>query len=483
MLRSLRFRLAIFFTVPVLVAGGLVLVLGARSVSSYQRAQTIVRLHEQGPGVARIFADKAVKFLTDPRPGEINLSNEIRTVVNARVYFTSNPAAGFDYPGGNVAVWHGLRLDWARINRGEAVVVDATPPGATERYVVVASGIFLGNNHRPSPGGSEDAIGAIALARPASSLGPSGGFWARRLLGAALVGVAVAVLLGLIFGWRLARPLRRLVAATEAIAAGSYDVRLDRKRRDEIGQLNRAFGAMAGQLSEAREHERQFLMRVSHELRTPLTAIRGHVAALADGVIEEQAERDSAYEVIGTEIGRLERLIRDLLDLARLEARRFTLRREEVDLAVLLETCRLGHLQAAREAGIDLESDVDDVGILIGDGDRILQVVGNLVDNALRWTPAGGTVRLAARRRGDRVLIAVIDSGPGVPADGRADIFRPFHTGDDHGTGLGLAIAAELAAAMGGSVVLDDNPGGGARFTVALPSVAARSGGVLVPTA
>jgi signal transduction histidine kinase len=478
---GLRFKLVLFLTLPVLVASGIALVLGARTVSAYQRTQTVARLHDQGPGVARIFAEKAVKFLTDSRPGEINLSNEIRTVVNADVYFVSNPAADFAYPGGNVARWPRLKLDWRRINRGEAIVVDATPPGSKQKDVVVASGIFLGNGNRPSPNGDQDAIGAIALARPVSSLGPSNGFWARRLLGATLIGVGLAVLLGLLFGLRLAQPLRRLVAATRAIAQGSYDVSLDRRRRDEIGQLNRAFGTMARQLAQAREHERQFLMRVSHELRTPLTAIRGHVAALADGIIEEEDERQTAYEVMGGEIGRLERLIRDLLDLARLEARRFPLRREEVDVGALVEACRLANMQAARDADVHLEAEIVDAGVVIGDGDRILQIVGNLVDNAIRWTPAGGLVELTAERHGNQFLIRVRDTGPGIPRERRTEIFRPFHTGNDHGTGLGLAIAAELAAAMGGRITLDDPPGGGARFTVTLPCVAAQPMGALAP--
>ncbi len=159
---------------------------------------------------------------------------------------------------------------------------------------------------------------------------------------------------------------------------------------------------MATQLQEAREHERLFLMHVSHELRTPLTAIRGHVAALADGIVEGPQEQAAAYDVIGSEAARLERLIGDLLDLAKLEADRFTLRHDEVDLDDLLARCEAAHRESARAGEIDLELRAGEVGAVAGDGDRILQIVSNLVENAVRWTPPAGIVRISAADVGSR---------------------------------------------------------------------------------
>ena len=210
-------------------------------------------------------------------------------------------------------------------------------------------------------------------------------------------------------------------------------------------------------------------MRVSHELRTPLTAIRGHVQALADDVIDTEDERHEAYAVIGDEANRLGRLIGDLLDLAKLEAHRFTLLEEEVDLSVVLDHAMHARREDARRHGVSIVGSFDHAPTVSGDGDRILQIVSNLLDNAVRWTPEGGMVKLDLAADSAGVRITVVDSGPGVPLAKREQVFRPFYSEDDRGTGLGLAIASELAAAMGGAIRLDDAPGGGARFTVTLP--------------
>jgi signal transduction histidine kinase len=221
-------------------------------------------------------------------------------------------------------------------------------------------------------------------------------------------------------------------------------------------------------------------MHVSHELRTPLTAIRGHVAALADGIVEGPEQQAAAYDVIGSEAARLERLIGDLLDLAKLEADRFALRHDEVDLDELLARCEAAHRESARAGDIDLELRAGEVGAVAGDGDRILQIVSNLVENAVRWTPPGGIVRISAAASERGVRIEVADSGPGVPPERRGDVFRPFYSEGRGGTGLGLAIASELAAAMGGTLSVGDAPEGGALFVGELPRA---SGGVTRPLA
>jgi signal transduction histidine kinase len=480
MLRSLRVRLVIFLLVPVLVAGGLALGLTTRSVTSYERAQTQQRLKDQGPGVVRQFAEAARKaFDTDGPPKPINIRTFVRQITRADIWFVPNPDYAQPYPGGNVTPWPGLKLDWAKLDRGQQLVFEATPPGG-EKSLTVVSGVFLTHNYRPAPDGDIAAFGAIILTRPLGSLAPPQSFWASRLAPAFLAAGAAALLLALLMGFRITAPLRRLVAATSAIAKGNYRVRLDSRRRDEIGKLNRAFDDMARQLQEAREHERLFLMHVSHELRTPLTAIRGHVAALADGIVDTPAEQSAAYDVIGLEAARLERLIGDLLDLAKLEADRFTLRHDDVDLDELLSRCEAAHRESARAGDIDLELRVRDVGAVAGDGDRILQIVSNLVENAVRWTPPGGIVRISAVPAGRGVRIEVADSGPGVPLDRRTEVFRPFYSEGLGGTGLGLAIASELAAAMGGTLAVGDAPEGGALFVCELPRA---SGGVTRPLA
>jgi signal transduction histidine kinase len=465
---GLRVRLVLSFLVPVVVAGGLALILTTRNVTSFTRAQTEERLREQGPAVARLFARSAKKFFLEG-DRQVNFSTDVQRVASAEVFYVPNPNAGFPYPGGNVAEWRGLPLDWRHIDTGGTETLEGVPPGRNERYTLVASGVFFTHDYAPDPAGTQDAIGAIVIARPLAALGPSQGFWTERLAPAFVAAGAAAALIGLLLGIRLVAPLRRLVTATGEIARGRFDVALDRRRRDEIGSLNRAFGDMADQLQGSREHERLFLMRVSHELRTPLTAIQGHVGALADGVVETPAGREDSYRVIAEEAVRLERLIRDLLDLAKLEGRRFALRREEVDVEALLDRCLAAHRETAREEGVVLDAAIGPVGSLLGDGDRILQIVSNVVANAIRWTPRGGTVSVTAAATPAAVTIAVADTGPGVPVERREDVFRPFFSQDSAGTGLGLAIASELAHAMGGTVAVDDAPAGGARFTVSFP--------------
>ena len=480
MLRSLRLRLVVFLLVPVLVAGGLALGLTTRSVTSYERAQTQQRLQEQGPGVVRQFAEAARRaFNTEGAPRPINIRTFVRQITRADIWFVPNPDYAQPYPGGNVANWPGVKLDWSKLDRGQQLVFEATPPGG-EKSLVVASGVFLTHDYRPDPDGNIGAFGAIILTRPLASLAPTQSFWASRLAPAFLVAGAAALVLALLAGLRITAPLRRLAAATTAIAHGNYGVRLDSRRRDEIGALSRAFDEMATQLQEAREHERLFLMHVSHELRTPLTAIRGHVAALADGIVEGPEEQAAAYDVIGLEAARLERLIGDLLDLAKLEADRFTLRHDQVDLEELLTRCEAAHREAARAGDLDLELHVAELGAVAGDGDRILQIVSNLVENAVRCTPAGGVVRISAAPAASGVRIEVADSGPGVPPERRTDVFRPFYSEGRGGTGLGLAIASELAGAMGGTLSVGDAPEGGALFVCELPRA---SGGVTRPLA
>src|SRR4051812_3504712 len=469
MLRSLRLRLVVLLLVPVLVAGGLALGLTTRSVTSYERAQTQQRLKEQGPGVVRQFAESARRaFDTSGAPRPINIRTFVRQITRADIFFVPNPDYAQPYPGGNVATWPALKLDWTKLDRGQQLSFEDTPPGGVKSLAVV-SGVFLTHDFRPDPDGNIAAFGAIVLTRPLASLAPTQSFWAERLAPAFLAAGAAALVIALLAGFRITAPLRRLAAATTAIATGRYDVRLDSGRRDEIGTLNRAFDDMATQLQEAREHERLFLMHVSHELRTPLTAIRGHVAALADGIVESPAEQAAAYDVIGSEAARLERLIGDLLDLAKLEADRFTLRHDEVDVDDLLARCEAAHRESARAGEIELELRAGEVGAVAGDGDRILQIVSNLVENAVRWTPPGGIVRISARTSDAGVRIEVADSGPGVPPERRGDVFRPFYSEGGGGTGLGLAIASELAAAMGGALSVGEAPEGGALFVCELP--------------
>jgi two-component system, OmpR family, sensor kinase len=229
---------------------------------------------------------------------------------------------------------------------------------------------------------------------------------------------------------------------------------------------------MSGELVRARQAQTRFLESVSHELRTPLTSIRGYAEAL-----EEQAiEPEEAARVIGSEAGRLERLVADLLELARVGRADFTVAHDPIDLAEVVRHAVERHLPQARELTVELTGSAAPDSLVVGDEDRILQAVSNLVENALRVTPAGGSVTVSARA-GE---IAVRDTGPGLEAQDIPRAFERFYLHTRYrserpvGSGLGLAIVAELVAAMGGTVEAAVPEDGGAKFTIRLPTTTAR---------
>jgi signal transduction histidine kinase len=240
--------------------------------------------------------------------------------------------------------------------------------------------------------------------------------------------------------------------------------------RDEIADLADSFRQMASRLSEAEELERNFLMTVSHELRTPLTAIRGHLEALREGVVEDAEARTASLDVIAAESSRLERLVGDVLDLAKLDTHRFTVLHEEVDMAQLLDQAHGVFVEEAKKRGIDYDQSIGAEPVIVSDGDRVLQIITNLLANAFRWTPDGGRVDLRLEADDGNVSVAVEDSGPGIGEEDQERIFRPFWTHDGKGTGLGLAIARELALALGGRIELDSEVGRGSRFELVLPT-------------
>jgi signal transduction histidine kinase len=227
---------------------------------------------------------------------------------------------------------------------------------------------------------------------------------------------------------------------------------------------------MASRLGETEALERNFLMTVSHELRTPLTAIRGHVGALREGVVTDDELRDASLTVIAAEAERLERLVGDVLDLAKLDAHRFTVLREEVDMERLVDRAYATFSEEARRRGIEYRREVEAQPVIVSDGDRVLQIITNLLANAFRWTPDGGSVDLELSATDGTVYVGVADSGPGIPPSERERIFRPFWSRGGGGTGLGLAIARELATALGGRISLESSAEQGSRFELMLPT-------------
>jgi two-component system sensor histidine kinase BaeS len=302
----------------------------------------------------------------------------------------------------------------------------------------------------------------------AANLGSSiWGSLLRDLALAGLVGAVLATGLSFVLARSISRPVARVAEASRALAAGAEPQPLPEHGAAEIAALAQAFNEMADELHTSRESERAFLLSVSHELKTPLTAIRGYAEGLAEGVF---APEDAA-RTIGVEARRLERLVYDILDLARMRRASFSVRREAVDLTQVAREAVARHATTARTFGVALSVVGDTEAWVEADLDRVLQVASNLVENALRETPEGGSVTVEAAPG----HLLVSDTGPGLTSDDLERAFERFYLYDKHGkerpvgSGLGLAIVKQLTTAMGGDVTVESAPGTGARFVVALP--------------
>jgi two-component system sensor histidine kinase BaeS len=304
----------------------------------------------------------------------------------------------------------------------------------------------------------------LLLLRPASLQAAAWRPFLGDLLLAALAGVVLAAGLSFVVARSITRPIRRVADATRALAADESHEPLSTGGTTELASLAQAFNQMTEQLAASREAERDFLLSVSHELKTPLTAIRGYSEGLADGAFEPE----EASRVISLEASRLERLVRDLLDLARMNRSEFSVRREPVDVAEVAREAVRRHEAAAREFGVTLTAEGAETWVE-ADADRLLQVTSNLVENALRETPAGGAVTV----RAEPGRLLVTDTGPGIKAEDAPHAFERFYLYDKAdkdrpvGSGLGLAIVKQLATAMGGDVGVQSGPGG-TTFEVAL---------------
>jgi len=310
----------------------------------------------------------------------------------------------------------------------------------------------------------------LVLLRTASSVkAESRPFWIAFAAAGAL-GCIIAAALAALLARSVARPLLRVARASSLLARGDEPGELPLGGSRELRDLSSSFNEMAAQLKRARSAERSFLLSVSHELKTPLTAIRAYSEALDEGVLTPER----AGAVIRTESARLERLIMDLINLARLDQHRFDIHSEPIDLAEIADETAARHTARSRDLGVAIDVRHGAEAPALADRDRLLQAVSNLVENAMRCTPDGGTVTLVAAP-GE---ITVEDTGPGIAPEDlprafeRFFLYRRYHGQRPVGSGLGLAIVRELALAMGGDVTVESSSSGTA-FTIRLPRPAA----------
>ena len=309
---------------------------------------------------------------------------------------------------------------------------------------------------------------AVATAAFGSATG-----WARAA--AALAGLLLFAL-GIWFVGRSVRrmfgPISDVMEAADRVAEGDYSVRVRERGPGEVRRLGRTFNDMTARLQASDEQRRRLLADVTHELRTPLSVVRGSLEAITDGVYEADGERVAA---VLEQTRLMSRLLDDLQTVSTAEAGALSLTLEPTDLESVVEEVGSAFAPRAEAGDVELTSSCDGSPEATVDPARIRQVLENLVANAVRHTPAGGSVSIVLSRRGDEVELAVSDTGPGIPTEELETIFdRYARSADSGGSGLGLAIARSLVEAHGGSIEAESPPGGGATIRVRLP---ARHGG------
>ncbi|HYT30253.1 MAG TPA: HAMP domain-containing sensor histidine kinase [Actinomycetota bacterium] len=296
--------------------------------------------------------------------------------------------------------------------------------------------------------------------------------WWQLLLAGAIAAV-IALFLARFLARGMTQPIRDMATGAERLARGEYRERVPVSSRDELGRLAETFNRMAGELENIEKLRRDLVANVSHELKTPIAAIRAHLENLLDGVEEPNA---ATLAVMLGQSERLTRLVEQLLDLSRLESGDVPLEREPVPLAALVDRV-LREIRVGRiDRGVELRNLVPaDAPPVWADRERVHQVLFNLLDNALRFTPQGGTIAVRAEPREGRCEISVEDSGKGIPDEHRPFVFERFYRVDpsrsrpDGGTGIGLTIARSVVEAHGGRIWVEAREGGGSVFRFALP--------------
>src|SRR5215210_1518983 len=425
-MRSLRFQLPALFLLGIVVAGLVSAAIALRLFRSYAqnqaRQQAYAELGREAQGLTRLYGQRAGMKLLSAQLLELATGDRI-------FYRGLDPFPG---QGPAFSVLPQGAVDSRVVRARELVFFVFRPPGGEKKLLAAARPLQVGRQ----------VLGTIVVAKPETVLQQRWLALIERLLIAFAGGVLVAAAFAWYLSRRITSPVLQLSRAADQVAGGSYDVEVPSGAAGEIGVLADRFREMAARLGEA----------------------------LREGVVSDDEMRLASLTVIAAEAERLERLVGDVLDLAKLDARRFTVLHEEVDMGRLVDRAFVTFGEEARRRGIDYRCAVDAKPVIVTDGDRVLQIISNLLSNAFRWTPDGGSIELELKASNGTVCVAVDDSGPGIPAGERERIFRPFWSRDGGGTGLGLAIARELAAALGGEIRLKSLPEQGSRFELVLPA-------------
>jgi signal transduction histidine kinase len=318
------------------------------------------------------------------------------------------------------------------------------------------------------------ALAVVEVSRDVSATAAFLGALRLVLFGSGGLALIAALVGSLWLARRVASPLRQMELATEVIAGGDFDRRLPVTSQDEIGRLADSINRMAFDLARLEAARREFIAKISHDLRTPLTAIKGFVVNLQDTA---PAEMQPTLATMDQEADRLVRLVNDLLTLSRLQRGELRLRLAPADLVRVVRSAASLTNAKAQRLGVTLILDLpDSLPLVSADADRLEQVAVNLLDNAIKFTPPGGRVRVCLAGAERLLVVRVLDDGRGLSAEEAACAFEPYYRGPEGGAGLGLSIAREIIAAHGGRIWLVPRPDGGAEAGFSLPCTAIEGG-------
>lgn len=277
---------------------------------------------------------------------------------------------------------------------------------------------------------------------------------------------------------RLTKPLEQMEKIAEKLGQGDFRERVSVNTGDEVGRLGVAFNKMADALSDIEQNRKDFLANVSHELRTPISYVKGYSEACLDGVIKTDSEKRKYMELIHREAGRMQRLVRDLLDLAQMEGESYPLHKVPLSLAQLIEETMEKYGPFLKEKGITFSMDLDPGIIVEADQDRLEQVIQNVMDNAIRYTPQQGNITVKLVEEKDHYCkITISDSGPGISKEHLERLGERFYRVDKArsrqygGTGLGLAIVRQILNLHGGRLEIDSEVGKGTDMNIFLPAL------------
>lgn len=288
--------------------------------------------------------------------------------------------------------------------------------------------------------------------------------------------VIISIFIGTKWIGRLTKPLEEMKIAAMRVSLGDYSQRVQIHSHDEIGELGNAFNQMSAAIQKEDERKKDFLANVSHELRTPISYVKGYSDAIITGIIKEE-EQMKYLQLIHREAGRMERLVGDLLDLAKLDTDEYQLIKMPLPLAQLIEDSLQKYIPTFKEKGLNLTLDLDEEIIINGDEGRIEQILQNIIDNSIRYTKNGGiVVKLQKHPKG--CCLQVEDTGMGIPADDVKKLTQRFYrvnkarTRSDGGTGLGLAIVEKLIHLHNGEITIQSTVGKGTTVSIVFPTIA-----------